>query len=101
MLLNKEDIFSFILQHKDELAKKYHVQKIGVFGSFARDEQKENSDIDLIVEFSTQADRLHETKEALRDQFKAKFHREVDIANAKYLKPYIREDILKEAKYAR
>lgn len=36
--------------HKDVLLK-YKVKKIGIFGSFVRDEQKEKSDIDFFVEF--------------------------------------------------
>lgn len=37
---------------KDRLVNKYHLKNIAVFGSFVRNEQTENSDIDILVEFS-------------------------------------------------
>ena len=38
-------------KHEDEIKEKYNVTKIGVFGSFARGEGKEGSDVDVLVEF--------------------------------------------------
>lgn len=37
---------------KPELEDKYHVSRIGYFGSYADDRQNENSDLDILVEFS-------------------------------------------------
>ena len=39
------------LRDHDEALKRYSVKKIGLFGSFARGEQKRGSDVDLLVEF--------------------------------------------------
>jgi len=41
-----------ILDKNKEMLLKYDVKKIGLFGSFARNEQKKESDIDLFVEFT-------------------------------------------------
>lgn len=49
-VLKKEDIIAALNIHKDVLLK-YKVKRIGIFGSFVRDEQKEKSDIDFFVEF--------------------------------------------------
>ncbi len=38
-------------QHKNELAKKYKVKEIGMFGSYVRGEQKKRSDVDILIEF--------------------------------------------------
>ncbi|GAQ94096.1 hypothetical protein TAGGR_1268 [Thermodesulfovibrio aggregans] len=46
-----EEIKRILTEHKDEIWEKYGVIKIGIFGSFARDEQKEVSDVDILVEF--------------------------------------------------
>jgi predicted nucleotidyltransferase len=46
-----DEIKEILDKHKNELKEKYGVVKIGVFGSFARAEQRENSDIDILVEF--------------------------------------------------
>lgn len=40
-----------ILRDQEETLKKYSVKRIGLFGSYARGEQKRGSDIDLLVEF--------------------------------------------------
>lgn len=48
--ITKKEIFEKLKKHRKDL-KKYGVKKIGVFGSYARGEQKKDSDIDLAVEF--------------------------------------------------
>lgn len=47
-----EKIKTTLTDHKNEFAEKYGVKSLGVFGSFVRDEQRENSDIDILVEFN-------------------------------------------------
>lgn len=47
-----EKIRQILEKNKDFLKQKYHVEKIAIFGSRARKEEKESSDIDIIVEFS-------------------------------------------------
>jgi len=46
-----EEIKEILGKHKSELRKRYGVKKIAIFGSFARGEQKELSDVDVMVEF--------------------------------------------------
>jgi len=46
-----DEIKETLGKHKSELNEKYGVIKVGVFGSFARAEQREDSDIDILVEF--------------------------------------------------
>ena len=53
-MLNRQDILTFLLQNRALLTNQYNVEKIGIFGSFARNEQREDSDIDLIVELKNQ-----------------------------------------------
>jgi len=49
-VLTSKEIIS-ILNEKKNILERYTVKKIGLFGSFAKDKQNKNSDIDLIVEF--------------------------------------------------
>lgn len=49
-VLTSKEIIS-ILSEKKNILERYTVKKIGLFGSFAKDKQDKNSDIDLIVEF--------------------------------------------------
>ena len=45
------EIRIILRSHMDDLNKMYHVNQIGVFGSFARGEQGVESDIDILVDF--------------------------------------------------
>lgn len=46
-----EEIKTIIKNHKDELREKYGVRRIGIFGSIVRGEAREDSDVDILVEF--------------------------------------------------
>ena len=50
-MINRSDILQFLQMNKILFKERYNVVKIGIFGSYSREEQTENSDIDIIVEF--------------------------------------------------
>jgi hypothetical protein len=95
----RNQILTFLSQNKKLFRKKYHVIRIGIFGSYARGEQNLNSDIDLLVEFEENTQELYELKLQMKDFFKAKLGIEVDICREKYIKPRIKSNILKETVY--
>jgi hypothetical protein len=70
---------------------------LGLIGSFSRDEATIKSDIDLIVEFKPGTEDLWERTESLRKSVKRKFKRDVDICTEKYIKPYYKKNILRDA----
>lgn len=93
-----EEIKEIIYLHKRELEKKYKVKKIAIFGSFARGEQKEESDIDLLVEFEEEGktfDNYMELKFFLEDLLNKK----IDLVMKDALKDSIKELIMKELEY--
>lgn len=49
--MNKNDILKKLSEKKEFIQQKYEVDKIGLFGSYAKDKQTPNSDIDIYVEF--------------------------------------------------
>ena len=51
-IISKTDILKRVKAEKEFLRKEFGVINIGLFGSFAKDQQKAESDIDFIVEFS-------------------------------------------------
>ena len=61
-MVDRDEILSFLREKKDVLFSKYQLSKIGLFGSFARNEGTEDSDIDLIVEFQPDTGNLSEKK---------------------------------------
>lgn len=56
-IMTKEEILEKLSQEKETITKKYSVEKIGLFGSYARNQQSETSDIDFYVEFKNKSFR--------------------------------------------
>ncbi len=48
--MKREDIISFIASHKAKFEQEFGVKRIGLFGSYARGEVREDSDVDIVVE---------------------------------------------------
>ena len=74
--------------------KKYKVKSIALFGSYVRNEQKKDSDIDLLVEFDEDTyhnfiNLIFSLEELLRE--------EVTVVSKEDLSPYIQPYILREA----
>lgn len=95
----KDQILLFLAQNKDLFRDKFHIIRIGLFGSYARDEQNIDSDIDLLVEFEDNTQELYDLKLQLNFFFKT-LEIEIDICREKYIKPRIKKQILKETIYA-
>ena len=98
-MTTKGEILDFLALNKDYFREKFGIIKIGLFGSYARDEQVDGSDIDLIVEFKNNTPHLYDQKNELKDYIRSSFNINVDIAREKYLKPYFKKTILKETIY--
>ena len=83
-------------EYKPILEQQYYVKKIGVFGSYVRNEQRDDSDIDIIVEFSRPVGfKFIDLKIFLEEIL----NREVDLVTPNALKPQIKEKILREVSY--
>lgn len=46
----KEEVLRILQQEKPELVRRYGVKRLALFGSYARDDQHEDSDVDILVE---------------------------------------------------
>ena len=69
-MTTKGEILDFLTRNKQHFRDRYGIVKIGLFGSYARDEQAENSDIDLIVEFERNTPNLYDLKNDLKGYIK-------------------------------
>jgi hypothetical protein len=96
----KEQILMFLALNKKLFREKYHIIRIGLFGSYARGEQNIASDIDLLVEFEDNTQDLYELKLDLKDFFLKSLGLKIDICREKYIKSRIKKQILKETVYA-
>lgn len=87
-------------KQKPLLKERFHVKEIGIFGSFARGEATDKSDIDFLVTIEAPLEIYRKNKEALSAYLKKLFNRNVDLANPNSLKPHYRDRILSQAIYA-
>ncbi len=60
----RDQILTFLSQNKKLFRDKFHIVRIGLFGSYARGEQNLDSDIDLLVEFEDNTQELYDLKVA-------------------------------------
>lgn len=98
-MYSQKQILDFISENKIVLREQFHISRIGLFGSFARKEQSEHSDIDLIVDFEENTNNLFDLKIEIRKFFKDKFNLDVDICREKYIKSRYKKRILNETIY--
>ena len=89
-----EEIKTVLAEEKDELARRYGVKAIGVFGSVVRGEAEEDSDIDIYVEYEQTPSllRIANLENFLSDLLREK----VDLVPDICIRPELREIILGE-----
>lgn len=80
-----------------ELCRRYQVKRLAVFGSVLRDDFRPESDIDILVTFSSEARISFMTLGKLKRELSAIFKRPVDLVPQDGLKPAIRDQVLKSA----
>jgi predicted nucleotidyltransferase len=80
---------------KNNLFSRYNVQKIGVFGSFARNEANAH-DIDILIEDDIEPEKIIELKESLERYFQ----KDVDVVMKKFANPIILHRAQKDLQYA-
>ena len=86
-----------LTDQKSLLKNKYHISKVGIFGSYVRGEQRNESDVDILIDYDEAPSliSLIEMENMLSDLLGMK----VDIVTSKGLKPQIRQHILDEVVY--
>ena len=82
-MINKEMIFKTIIQEYPKLKAEFNVQRIGLFGSYSLNQENEESDIDLIIEFSQPIGLKFIT---LCDYLEQLFDKKVDVLTPEGLK---------------
>lgn len=93
--MNKQDALHLLHRHQDTIRQRFGVRHLSLFGSTVRGEARENSDIDVLVEFDGPAtsDRYFGLQFYLEDLL----GRPVDLVTDKALRPELRPHIEKEA----
>ena len=90
------EIKEILSKHKENLRRKFRVKEIGLFGSYVRGEQKETSDVDVLVEFE-ETPTLLEFVEL--ENYLSELLGVVDLVMKRALKPNVKKFVLKEVVY--
>jgi len=96
-IMTKDEVLEIIRLHEEKI-KSFGVKKLGLFGSFVRDEQNPASELDLLVEFESEKktfDNLVNLSLMLEEVLK----RRVELVTTESLSPYIGPHILREVEY--
>ena len=94
-----ETIKAQIAKLKPTLQNDYHITELGIFGSYVRGEQTEDSDIDILVEFDPSFQFGLFTYCRIENYISDALGKKVDLVMKKALKPYIGKRILQEVTY--
>lgn len=92
--MSRDEVLGRISEVKAELAR-FHVRSLSVFGSVARDEATDESDVDLLVEFERPVGLIEFVR--LRRYLESVLGRRVDLATSAALRDEMRPRILAEA----
>jgi len=98
-MIKTEEILNFLRENKQFFRKIFCIKKIGLFGSFARGEQNENSDIDILIEMFEKTEEMFEKRMSLKNFISRHFSRNVDVCYAKAIKPMFKEIVFGEVIY--
>ncbi|NES23852.1 MAG: nucleotidyltransferase family protein [Symploca sp. SIO3E6] len=96
-MLKLNEVKQFLIDYKPIIQEKYQITELGIFGSYVRGEQTEESDLDVLIDYY-QAPSLLDIVDLefyLSDHLGIK----VDVVTKKGLKPKIKENILAEVIY--
>lgn len=96
MIPTASDIENTLRALKGELKRRFHVRRLGYFGSFATGRAHSDSDVDVLVEFSQPPGwEFFELEELLETALR----RRVDLVTTGALKAQLRDRILREVRY--
>lgn len=101
--MTKNDILDYLKLHKQEMQKSYHIEKIGLFGSFVKDTQHFGSDIDLLLKFDSSYlqscdpwdyfNNINKIKSEIKEQFMVNVDMVDEESDSPYL-PFIKQEVV-------
>jgi predicted nucleotidyltransferase len=90
------DIRNTLQSNKQRLSEKYGVSIMAIFGSYGRGQQREDSDVDILVDFQKP---IGIEFIDLADELEMLLHRKVDLVSLKGIKPIYYQNIEHELNY--
>jgi len=97
-MTSKNTILSLMRTHKPQLAS-FGVNRIGLFGSYVRNEQKPQSDIDILVDFEPEKETFDNLMNLYNYLEKLFDNKKIEVVTTNGLSPYLGKYILNEVNY--
>ena len=97
--MNRSEVIEQLASFQDE-QKEFSVKDLDLFGSYAREEEDEQSDLDILVEFEAGAQVGLFEFARLRRRLCELLGREVDLVTRDAIRPEMKDQILREAVHA-
>ncbi len=94
MIINKIDIPG---ERIAEFCRRYHIQKLSLFGSVLRSDFRENSDVDVLIEFETGHGTGYFGLARMERELSAVLGRKVDLRTPQELSRYFRDEVISRA----
>ena len=94
--MTKQEVLNYLSSHKEKFQADFGVIKIGLFGSFARDQATQNSDIDLVIEMNPKS---LERRIAFKRQVESDLNRSLDVGYLSTLRSFIAKEVAKDVIY--
>jgi len=96
---NKNDIIKLIKENSGKI-RSYGIDKIGLFGSFARNKPRDDSDVDLLIEFNKDK-KTYDNFINFAYFIESLLKRKVELVTPESVSPYIAPYIRKEVEYVK
>ena len=97
--MTKDTILSFLKERKQEFRDMFGIKEIGLYGSYSRGDQKENSDIDIVYQLREGNKFGYFEYVELGRILSGQFKKKVELVNYKYMNPIIKRKAEKEIIY--
>jgi predicted nucleotidyltransferase len=90
--MTKTEIIQTLTANKQKLHDEFGLKRIGLFGSYAKDLQTEESDIDFVFEMEEGAGMTYSKLFSMNEFFEKTFSKKIDLVNIKNMNPFIKKD---------
>ena len=97
--MNKQNILDYLKSNKERYSNQFGIQFVGLFGSFARDEASEKSDIDILYEIEENKKLSMFKYLKLVGELEDNFHTKIDLVRTATLKPQVKNYVYQDLIY--
>lgn len=97
--MTSKQVITFLKHNKENFYKKYNISKITLFGSYARGENRKDSDIDILYSLKDGSKFTYDKYIEFENELKKAFNAKIDLINEKRLNPLIKIEAEKDFIY--